>query len=256
MLAWKRSVPILSWITGWISVAAWIALVASAGLLGSQLIVGIISFMNPVNIIRIDMSEAMSYAKDLLDLYSCSLASIPHIYLLQCTGVPYQRLRNHPTPSRDEICFYLVNYRIYNHIDCAISLLFADVQLWRLCLPSFRERRDWLAGWNCMASGASARGHVLFQDTICTANRTLGFGLIGYDAVSHMIEEIPNPSKEGPKIMVYCVGVGLFTGFIFLTVLLFVAGPFDDVVKSSAGPVLQIFYDATNNKAGSICLLL
>ena len=83
-----------------------------------------------------------------------------------------------------------------------------------------------------------------------------GFGLTGYDAVAHMIEEIPNPSKEGPKIMVYCVGVGVFTGFIFLTVLLFVAGPFEEVVGSSAGPVLQIFYDATNNKAGSICLLL
>ena len=83
-----------------------------------------------------------------------------------------------------------------------------------------------------------------------------GFGLTGYDAVAHMIEEIPNPSKEGPKIMVYCVGVGVFTGFIFLTVLLFVAGPFEDVISSSAGPVLEIFYDATNSRAGSICLLL
>lgn len=71
-----------------------------------------------------------------------------------------------------------------------------------------------------------------------------------------MIEEIPNPSKEGPKIMVYCVCVGLFTGFIFLTVLLFVAGPIDNVISSSAGPVLEIFYDATNSYAGSVCLLL
>ena len=46
MISWKPWVPILSWITGWINVAGWIALVASGGLLGSQLIVGIISFMH------------------------------------------------------------------------------------------------------------------------------------------------------------------------------------------------------------------
>ena len=47
MISWKKWVPLLSWITGWINVSGWIALVASGGLLGSQLIVGVISFMNP-----------------------------------------------------------------------------------------------------------------------------------------------------------------------------------------------------------------
>lgn len=37
----------LSWITGWINVSGWIALVATGGLLGSQLIVGIIAYENP-----------------------------------------------------------------------------------------------------------------------------------------------------------------------------------------------------------------
>ncbi len=47
MISWKSWVPLLSWITGWINVSGWIALVASGGLLGSQLIVGVISFMQP-----------------------------------------------------------------------------------------------------------------------------------------------------------------------------------------------------------------
>jgi choline transport protein len=83
-----------------------------------------------------------------------------------------------------------------------------------------------------------------------------GLGLTGYDSVAHMIEEIPMPSKEGPKIMIYCVCVGLFTGFIFLVVLLLVSGPLDAVIDSSAGPVLQIFFDATKSYAGSACLIL
>jgi choline transport protein len=46
VVAWKRYVPLLSWITGWINVSGWIALVASGGLLGSQLIVGVISLFH------------------------------------------------------------------------------------------------------------------------------------------------------------------------------------------------------------------
>lgn len=73
------------------------------------------------------------------------------------------------------------------------------------------------------------------------------------------IEEIPNATVEGPKIMIYCVLMGLFTGFIFLMVLLFVSGgpaAYDNLITSPAGPVLQIFYTATNNQAGAICLLM
>lgn len=68
--------------------------------------------------------------------------------------------------------------------------------------------------------------------------------------------EVPNASVEGPKVMVYCVGIGTFTGSIFLIVLLFVAGDMEKVASSAAGPLLQILIDTTRNKAGAICLLM
>ncbi|KAL1986683.1 hypothetical protein VTN96DRAFT_5888 [Rasamsonia emersonii] len=83
-----------------------------------------------------------------------------------------------------------------------------------------------------------------------------GLGVTGFDAVAHMIEEIPNASIEGPKIMVTCVGIGTFTGAVFLIVLLFVPGDIDDIINSSAGPLLQILDNATKNHAGAICLLI
>jgi hypothetical protein len=70
------------------------------------------------------------------------------------------------------------------------------------------------------------------------------------------ITEIPNAAIQGPKIMVICVGIGTFTGAIFLIVLLFVAGNIDDVISSAAGPLLQILIHATSNTAGAICLLM
>lgn len=86
-----------------------------------------------------------------------------------------------------------------------------------------------------------------------------GLGLTGFDAVAHMIEEIPNAAMEGPKIMVYCQYIGISTGFLFLIVVLFVSGGIHNtttIIESSAGPLLEIFYIATNNRAGAVCLLM
>ncbi len=47
VVSWEGWVPILSWTTGWINVSGWIALTATGGLLGSQIITGIIAFMIP-----------------------------------------------------------------------------------------------------------------------------------------------------------------------------------------------------------------
>lgn len=68
--------------------------------------------------------------------------------------------------------------------------------------------------------------------------------------------EIPNPSIEGPKIMIGCVVIGTVTGSIFLIVLLFVAGDINSVINSTAGPLLAILKNATSNNAGAICLLM
>jgi choline transport protein len=84
-----------------------------------------------------------------------------------------------------------------------------------------------------------------------------GFGITGYDAVAHMIEEIPNASVEGPKIMIYCVMIGTVTGFFFLMILLFVSGgDAKSIIESTAGPLVTILYNATSSKAGAVCLLM
>jgi choline transport protein len=56
--------------------------------------------------------------------------------------------------------------------------------------------------------------------------------------------------------MITCVSIGTFTGTIFLMILLFVAGNLDSVTSSSAGPLLQILKNATNNNVGAVCLLM
>jgi hypothetical protein len=49
--------PLLSWITGWVNCSGWVALVATGGLLGSQLVLGCISLMNPVCTVPVFTSD-------------------------------------------------------------------------------------------------------------------------------------------------------------------------------------------------------
>ena len=56
--------------------------------------------------------------------------------------------------------------------------------------------------------------------------------------------------------MIACVAIGVFTGFILLTCLLFVAGDINNVITNPAGPLLAIFFNATRSMAGSVCLLM
>jgi amino acid transporter len=83
------------------------------------------------------------------------------------------------------------------------------------------------------------------------------FSLTGYDAVAHMIEEIPNASVQGPKIMIACVGIGTTTGFLLLMILLFVSGgDAASIIAAPSGPLIKIMWTATGSRAGTVCLLM
>jgi choline transport protein len=221
VIAWKKWVPLLSWITGWINVSGWIALVASGGLLGSQLIVGVISLYNPTYVperwhqfliyigynvaafvINAFMNDLLPYVNKAAITWSILGFVVICITVLSCASPNYS----------------------------SAEFVFAE----------FTNETGWPDGIAWLLG--------LLQG---------GLGLTGYDAVAHMIEEIPNASVEGPKIMIYCVAIGTFTGFVFLVVLLFVSGGDNEaIITSTAGPLLQILYNATQSKAGAVCLLM
>ena len=220
VISWKKWMPILSWITGWINVFGWMALVATAGLLGSQLIIGIISMYNAdyephawhqfliyigYNLVALVLNafgnRILPYVNKTAIIWSISGFVIICITVLACASPNYN--------SGDLVFRNFINE------------------------TGWPNGIAWLLG--------------LLQG---------GLGLTGYDATAHMIEEIPNAALEGPKIMIYCVAIGMFTGFVFLTCLLFVAGPLEEVISSPAGPLGYILYHATGSRAGTVCLLI
>lgn len=221
VISWESWVPILSWITGWINVAGWIALVASGGLLASQLIIGIITFMHPDTYIYHPWHQFLIYIGY-------------NIIAFLINGFMNSSL---PIVTKTAFIWSITGFVVISItvLACASpnyssgKVVFAEF----INLTGWPDGIAWLLG--------------LLQ---------AGLGLTGFDAVAHMVEEIPNAAVEGPKIMIACVGIGIFTGFIFLTVLLLVGGDLNDVASAPDGPLMQIFFNATNSRAGSICLLM
>ncbi|EMC92243.1 hypothetical protein BAUCODRAFT_78321 [Baudoinia panamericana UAMH 10762] len=220
VIAWKKWMPLLSWITGWINVFGWMALTATAGLLGSQLIIGIISLY--------DAAYTPHPWHQFLIYIGYNLAAA----LLNAFG-------NHLLPHVNKTA---IIWSIAGFVVISITILATASPTYNsgdFVYRLFINETGWPGGVAWLLG--------LLQG---------GLGLTGYDATAHMVEEIPNASAEAPRIMIYCVAIGTFTGFIFLSCLLFVAGDAQQVIESPAGPLGYILYNATKSRAGTVCLLI
>ncbi len=218
IISWKRWMPILSWITGWINVFGWMALTATAGLLGSQLIVGIVALYNE-NYVAEPWQQFLIYIG-----YNVVAA------LVNAFG-------NSALPYVNQAA---IVWSISGFVIITITILACASPNYHSADFVFREFKN-ETGW---------------PDGIAWLLGLLqgGLGLTGYDATAHMVEEIPNAAVEAPKILIYCVLIGMFTGFIFLMALLFVAGPIEEVISSPYGALGQILFTATGSRAGAVCL--
>lgn len=220
IISWPRWKPLLSWITGWINVFGWMALTATGGLLGSQIIIGIIAIYDT------------AYVAQRWHQFLIYIGYNIFAMLLNAFGNSILPLVNKTAIIWSIAGFVVISITV---LACASP----DYSSGDFVYRSFINETGWPDGVAWLLG--------LLQGSL---------GLTGYDATAHMIEEIPNAAVEGPKIMIYCVAIGAFTGFVFLSCLLFVAGDIDQVIESSAGPLNQIIYNATGSKAGMVCLLI
>ncbi|CAI7565037.1 unnamed protein product [Penicillium palitans] len=218
--SWRKWMPILSWITGWVNCSGWVALVATAGLLGSQLIQGVISLMNP-------SYEPQRWHQFLIYCGYNIVAFLINAFMNNL--MPYV--------TKGAFLWSLTGFTVI--CITALSCASPNYNTGKFVFTDFINETGWPDGVAWLLG--------LLQG---------GLGVTGFDGVAHMIEEIPNPSVEGPKIMIACVLIGTFTGSIFLIVLLFVAGDINKIIDSAATPLLAILKNATSSNAGAICLLI
>lgn len=102
----------------------------------------------------------------------------------------------------------------------ALALLISTgVKSGRTFQPGSFVFGDWInsTGW--------PGGVVWFTGLVQSA-----YGLTAFDACIHMVEELPQPSKMGPRIVWLSVVTGAISGFLFMMVCLFCIQDFDNIV--------------------------
>ncbi|KAF2713688.1 choline transport protein [Pleomassaria siparia CBS 279.74] len=75
------------------------------------------------------------------------------------------------------------------------------------------------------------------------------------DAITHLAEELPNPSVDLPKGIFAQVGLGFITAFLF-GISLFYSISDLSAVSSGGFPLATIYAQATGTKGGAFCLLM
>jgi choline transport protein len=100
-------------------------------------------------------------------------------------------------------------------------------------------------------SGLSSQG---FGFVLAISNAVYGF--LGSDCGAHLCEEIANPSKNVPKVILYPLIMGLLTAFPFAASLLYSITDLTAVLNTRTGlPLLEIYYQATGSYAAASALL-
>ncbi|KAF5022040.1 hypothetical protein F66182_5923 [Fusarium sp. NRRL 66182] len=220
ILAWPRWSRGISYVTGWINTSGWVVLTATAPLLGSTFIIDTITFMHPTY-------ESQAWHQFLIYLAFTLIA------------LALNAFANRLLPLFNKAAFI---WSLSGFVIISITVL-------ACAAPDFQ-------------SGAFVYGRFInevgWPDGLAWLLGLLqgAFALTGFDAAAHMIEEIPNARVEGPRIMIWCILIGMFSGFIFLSCLLFVLNDVQVVIDSPAGVLLQMYFDATDSRAGSVCLIV
>jgi len=214
---------ILSYWTGWITVGGWVAMNATGPLLGSQLVTGLIALMH--------------------DDYESKRWHVFVIYLAFSTGgFLINVFANRILPIVNKAAFY---WSMTGFVVISITILACaspNFATGEYVYSDFENLTGWPNGFAWLLG--------LLQGA---------FGLAAYDSVCHMIEEIPDAPKQGPRVMVGAVLIGICTGWIFLSCVLFASGGEDNlmsIINARTGALIQVFDIATKSRAGSVCLTM
>lgn len=83
----------------------------------------------------------------------------------------------------------------------------------------------------------------------------MNWGFSCLDTAVHMAEEIQQPERMIPIAICGTVAIGFVTSWFFIISMMFSLNNFDAITSTFTGvPILELFYQALQNKAGAIVL--
>jgi choline transport protein len=201
-----------SWITGWVSVLAWIAATATPAFLGATLLQGLLVLNDRTYVFERWHGTLLYFAIILL-------AILVNIFLIKF--LPY--LETLVLILHVGLFFALLVPLVYLAPQHSATFVFTDFES--------------SLGWD-------SRGIAW-----CVGLLTCAFPFTGYDGACHMSEEIEHAEMVVPRALIASVTLNGILGFGFLIALLFSMGDVQDAIYSPTGyPLIEIFYQATQSR--------
>lgn len=207
----------LSFYTGWMASAAWTSLFAAAGSLGVSYVQGCISLWHP------------EYTAPRWHTFVILMAFVVVVAALNIFAVRLIPILDRAAGITSMVGIVVI---IVVLLACRGAKT-GDFQPANVVFAQFTNETGWPAGFAFILG--------LLQSTL---------GLTAFDAVSHLVEEMPNPAINAPKVMVLAVVMGGVTSWIFMVVLLFTLTDWDGVLNTVSGPLLTIYNQATQSRVG------
>jgi choline transport protein len=202
----------LSFITGWISVLAWVAATATPAFLGATLLQGLFVLNDPTGYVYERWHGTLLFFAILL------LSVFVNIWLIKF--LPW--LETIILVLHVGLFFAILVPLVYLAPQHTTEFVFTDFES--------------LFGWN-------NRGIAW-----CIGLLTTAFPFTGYDGAAHMSEEIEDAETVVPQALITSVTLNGILGFGFLIALLFSCGNLETTLQTPTGyALIQIFYDATGS---------
>ncbi|EFX05186.1 choline transporter [Grosmannia clavigera kw1407] len=209
----------LSFITGWLTVCGWIFTTASTNLIYAETLSALIAIFHPHLNIHVWQTFVIYQG----------------LNLLTAAVVLWG---NRAIPALNKFSLF------YLQIGWLVVLITVVA-----CAPSYRDSafvfRTWVngTGWKNNA--------ICFITGLVNPLYSLG----GLDGVTHITEEMPNPSRNAPLAIAITLTIAFVTGLTYLIALMFCVQDYAALGDTNMVlPLSELFYQATSSRGGAFGL--
>lgn len=120
-----------------------------------------------------------------------------------------------------------------------------------VCARDHYQPASWVFGDTTNSTGWPSTG---FAFILALMNGVFCF--IGTDCAAHLAEEIPNPSRNVPRAILWPILIGFMIAWPYAVACVASISDIDGVLGGDTGfPLLTIYYQATGSKVGATVLL-
>ncbi|CRG84307.1 Choline transport protein [Talaromyces islandicus] len=215
----RRSSAFLSFITGWLTVCGWIFTTASTNLIFAQVVQALYALYHPDLVIK-TWQTFIIY--QILNLLTASVVLFGNKII--------------PALNRFSLFYLQIGWFV---------VLVTVVA----CAPTHQSSefvfRNWInnTGWE--------------NNVICFITGLVNplYSLGGLDGVSHITEEMPNPSRNAPLAIAITLTIAFATGLTYLITLMFSVQDFAALSTTNTGlPLAELFRQVTQSAGGAFGL--